>query len=108
MRVGEIVKASREYPARDASPVVSELSVMMMLHPFPLVMHSPILLAIRAFPSPVLVMSDPAALVPLVPLVVPLFRVHPVMVFREGVASIDTLLAVVADARAIVGMPTLG
>jgi hypothetical protein len=30
------------------------------------------------------------------------------MVFREGVASIDTLLAVVADARAIVGMPTLG
>ena len=81
---------------------------MVMLHPFPLVVHSPILFAIRAFPSPVVGMSDPPALVALVPLVVPLFRIHSIMVFREGVASIDTLLAVVADARAIVRMPALG
>src|SRR5580658_7234053 len=53
-------------------------------------------------------MSDPAALVPLVPLAIPLFGIHPIVVLREGVAGIDTLLAVVADAGAIVGMPTLG
>ena len=74
------------------------LRVVMMFvsfgpHPSVFALH--ISVAVGAFPGPFLIMLNPAPSVSLIPLTVPLFRKHPVMVFCKGIAGVNTVLAIV-------------
>src|SRR5579862_1254506 len=81
--------------------------MMVIRCPLPAVLSFPILLAVRAFPFPILIMLDPAALVALEPLVIPLIRHHPVVMLCKSSSSVLAVLAVVVPARPMfVGLPT--
>jgi len=91
-------------PRADFSSLLAQFLMVIMIalmvfHPFPLVVHPPILAAVRAFPAPILVILGPASLMPLIPLVIPLLGIKPIVMSREGITGIDTMLTVVVAAR---------
>jgi hypothetical protein len=84
----------------------SSLSVVVL--PFPAVTPPPISVTIHAFPSPVIILSGPASLVSLIPVVVILPWHYTTMVFRESVAGINAMPAVVASAIAFIELSVTG
>jgi len=70
--------------------------------PLPAIVSFSILTAVRAFPSPVVTLLDPASVLALIRLVVERFGKLAVMVFRESVTGVHTGLAVVVGTAAVV------
>src|SRR5271170_3444895 len=85
-----------------------ESSLSVVVPPLPAVTPPPIPITVHAFPSPVFILSGPASLVSLIPVIVILPRHDTTMVFCESVAGVNAMPAVVANAIALIELSVTG
>jgi hypothetical protein len=98
--IGQNARSS--YLSGAKSLVVIVIVVVMLLYPFPLIVDLAILSALGVFKAPVVALLAPTALMPLVPLIVVLLRIHPIVMFGECLFGILAFLAVAVRAGRIV------
>src|SRR5208283_2965248 len=77
------------------------VAIVIVVMPLPTVFAVPVLIAVDAFPSPIVVGAVPAALVSAIPAIVILVRHYAVVVLSEGIARINTVRAVVVSAGVV-------